>query len=152
MSAGNEAGPAEETVYEEPGSTWWPLLWGPVFAVIGVVVEALTGPVHWLAWFVVSVGMAGATAIWVHGRRSLCSVRLTRTTLRQGREEIPVARIAEVDAEAGPAMGARVLGGGWTVPKKFEGVAIKLDDGTDVLGWAMDGESLRAALRQVVAT
>jgi len=140
----------EPILYAEPGSTWWPVAWGPGFAVLAALIEALTGPVHALGWTVVGLGMAGAAAVWVSARRRLCAVRLTRRALYQGREELPVARIAEVGPEVGTSMGARVLGGNWAVPRAFEGVALRLDDGTQVLGWARDGAALRAALRRVL--
>jgi hypothetical protein len=140
----------QPTLYQEPGSTWWPVLWGPVFGAIGWLVEGLTGPVHATAWLLVGLGFGGAAAIWVNGRRRLCSVHLTQTTLRQGREELSVTRIAAVDDQVGVSMGARVLGGGWSVPRKLDGVPLKLDDGTEVLGWARDAAALRAALRRAV--
>jgi hypothetical protein len=142
--------PDAPAIYREPGSSWWPVAWGPIFAAVGALVEALTGPVHGFAWLVVALVMAGAAAIWVNARRKLCSVLLTRETLRQGNEELPVSRIVAVGDEVGTSMGARVLGGSWTVPRKLEGVPMKLDDGTDVLGWAKDGEALRTALRETI--
>jgi hypothetical protein len=145
--------PAEPALFEEPGSSWWPVSWGPAFAVAGATVEALSGPVHWVAWLVVGAGLAVAAAGWVRGRRRLLGVRLTRTALVQGWETLAVARIAEVAeyAEDEPT-GARVLGGGWTVPRRFTGVPVRLDDGHTVLAWARDGDGLRAALHGVVAS
>jgi len=136
-------------IFAEPGSTWWPVLWGPVFAVLGAGLEALSGRVHWVAWLVVGVGLAGAAAAWVRGRRRLLAVRLTGTTLTEGTESLAVQRIAEIDGVAAPPR-ARVLGGGWTVPRKFAEVPVRLDDGTVVLAWARDGEGLREALRGLV--
>ncbi|HET9142590.1 hypothetical protein, partial [Actinophytocola sp.] len=135
-------------LFEERGSSWWPVLWGPVFAVAGIAVEALSGPVHWVAWLVVGVGLAAAAAGWVRARRRLLGVRLTASTLTQGSETLAVARIAAVDGE--PPARARVLGGGWTVPRRFTGVPVRLDDGHIVLAWARDGDGLRAALHGVV--
>jgi hypothetical protein len=54
--------PAEPVLFDEPGSSWWPVLWGPAFAVAGVAVEALSGPVHSVAWLVVGAGLAAAAA------------------------------------------------------------------------------------------
>ncbi|MCE7005598.1 hypothetical protein LWC34_22620 [Kibdelosporangium philippinense] len=134
--------------YSEPGSTWWPVLWGPVFALVGATVEWTTGPVHVVAWVIVAFLFAGAAAVWVQARRRICSVELTHLTLRQGREELPLDQIAAADEEVGTPMAARVLGGGLAVPRKFESVPLKLWDGTTVLAWAQDGEALRAALRE----
>ena len=137
--------------YAEAGSSWWPVLWGPVFALAGGLVEATTGPVHLIAWIVVGIGLGGLAAVWVQARRRVHSVRLTGETLHQGREELPVERIAEVE-DVGPPLGARVLGGGWTVPKRFTEVPLRLRDGSVVLAWAKDPAALRAALRPLVGS
>ena len=135
--------------YAERGSSWWPLLWGPVFAVAGGLVEATTGPVHVLAWTVVGVALAVAAAVWVQARRQAFSVRLTHEVLYQGREELAVARIADIE-DVGPPLGARVLGGGWTVPKRFTEVPLRLRDGSVVLAWARNPDALRGALGPLV--
>ncbi|MBC6446496.1 hypothetical protein [Actinokineospora xionganensis] len=138
----------EPVLYAEPGSTWWPVLWGPVFAVTGAIVEVVTGPVHWLAWLVLAALLAALTAGWVKARRRVCSLSLTERTLRQGQEELPVDRIvAVIDGE--DALG-RPLGGGLTVPRKTYEIPLELDDGTTVLAWARDGAALRAALTPLV--
>lgn len=135
-------------LYAEPGSTWWPVLWGPVFVAIGVIVEVITGPVHWLAWLVLAVVLAAMTAGWVKARRRVCSLSLTPETLRQGQEDLPVERIAAVlDDE--DALG-RPLGGGLTAPRKTYEIPLELDDGTTVLAWARDPAALRAALTPLV--
>jgi len=136
--------------YAEPGSTWWPATWGVVFALVGVGVEALSGPVHVLAWVLVGIGLSGLMSIWVHARRRALSLRLTEDILYQGLEPLPVDRIAELD-DVGAPIGARVLGGGWTVPKKFTEVPLRLADGTVVLAWAKDPDAFRAALRPLLA-
>jgi hypothetical protein len=76
-------------------------------------------------------------------------VRVTRGALWQGREQLAVSRIAVV-TDLGAPVGARVLGGGWTVPRKYDELPLRLDDGTVVLAWARDGEALRSALSRVV--
>jgi hypothetical protein len=136
-------------LYAEPGSTWWPLLWGPAFALIGAGVEALSGPVHGLDWLIVGVLLFGIALLWVQARRRVCSVVLTSNALHQGREPLPTNQIAQVD-DVGPPVGARVLGGGWTVPKKFTEVPLRLADDTVVLAWAKDPDALRAAIRPLV--
>ncbi len=135
--------------YAEPGSTWWPATWGLVFALVGAGVEALSGPVHVLTWVLVGAALSGLTLIWVQARRRVCSLRLTADTLYQGREPLPVHRITELD-DVGTPIGARVLGGGWTVPKKFTEVPLRLADGTVVLAWAKDPDAFRAALRPLL--
>ena len=139
--------------FAEPGSSWWPLLWGPVFAGLGAGVEAMSGQPHLSAWLAVGAWLALVAAIWVRGRRRLLSVSLTEQELVQGQESLAVWRIAEVAAEQDGELpaGARVLGGGWTVPRKLSAVPLRLDDGSTVLAWARDGERLRSALRAVLA-
>lgn len=139
----------DPVLFEEPGSSYWPLLWGPIFAAVGAGLEATTGRVHGVAWPLVGIGLAGLAAVWVSSRRRLLTVRLTTTTLTQGQESLAVDRIAEVD-EVGTPAGARVLGGAWAVPRKFTDVPVRLHDGTVVLAWARDGEALRAALHGLV--
>ncbi|MET0133228.1 MAG: hypothetical protein ABW215_06505 [Kibdelosporangium sp.] len=140
----------QPVLYAEPGSTWWPVLWGPIFAVVGALVEWTTGPVHTLAWVLVAVLFAGMAAVWANARRNVCSVELTPVTLRQGRETLDVEKIAAADEEVGTPVAARILGGGWSVPRKFEAVPLELRDGTGVVAWARDGEALRAALRELI--
>ncbi|MBO0840877.1 MAG: hypothetical protein J2O49_08665 [Sciscionella sp.] len=140
----------QPTLYAEPGSSWWPVLWGPAFAAACVLFEvAFGGPVHWYLWALLAVGLGGLTAIWVNARRQICSVLLTSTELRQGRETLAVQRIAGVD-EVGVSIGAPVLGGGWAVPKRFTGMTLRLDDGSTVIAWARDADALRSALRALV--
>lgn len=137
--------------YAEPGSTWWPVAWGPVFALIGAGVEALSGPVHVLDWVMIGVVLAGFTALWVHARRQVCRVVLTDDTLSQGRETLGTNEIAEVTDDEPPA-GARVLGGGWSVPKRFREVPLRLRDDSVVVAWARNPDALRAALRSLAGS
>lgn len=140
----------QPTLYAESGSSWWPVLWGPAFAVVCALLEvSFGGPVHWYVWALLAVGLGGLTAIWVHARRVVCSVRLTPIELHQGRETLAVQRIADVD-EVGVSIGAPVLGGGWAVPKRFAGMPLRLDDGSTVIAWARDADALAAALRRLI--
>jgi hypothetical protein len=139
----------EPVHYAEEGSSWWPLLWGPLFAGIGAGTELLTGPVHTAAWVGVAVILFGIAAIWVRARRKVYRVELTPTTLQQGMESIETARIAQV-SDVGAGAGAKPLGGGWAVPRRTDEVPVKLDDGTVVLAWARDGEALKNALVRLV--
>ncbi|MBB4911836.1 hypothetical protein [Actinophytocola algeriensis] len=136
-------------LYAEPGSTRWPLLWGPAFAGIGAGVEALSGPVHTVAWLIVGIGLFGIFALWTNVRRKVYRVELTPAELRQGRETLPVKDIQQV-TDVGAAPGAKILGGGWSVPRKTYEVPLRLDDGSTVLAWARDDDALKAALARLV--
>lgn len=141
---------APESRYAEPGSSWWPLAWGPGFAIAGAVVETTTpGARHPWLWALLAVALVVAGAAWVYGRRRVYSVALSSSALVSGRETLAVSRIAEVTGIDSPA-GARVLGGGWSVPKGTTAVPLRLDDGSVVLAWARDPQALVAALRPLV--
>jgi hypothetical protein len=137
-------------LYAEPGSTWWPLSWGPAFAAVGLGFEEFTrGRPHPGGWLVVALALCVVAAVWVYAQRGMCSVQLTPLTLRQGRQVLPVRNIAAVD-EVGTPVGVRVLGGGWTPPRRTTGVPLRLDDGGVVLAWARHPECLRDALRALL--
>jgi hypothetical protein len=135
----------ERVLYAEPGSTWWPLLWGPAFAAVGAGLEAVTGPVHAVPWLVVAIVLFGLAALWVNARRKVYRVELTPSRLTQGRESIDTENITKV-TDVGAAPGARILGGGWTAPRRTTEVPVRLDDGTVALAWARDGEAFQKAL------
>lgn len=139
----------ERVLYEEQGSSWWPLLWGPVFAGAGAGLEATTGPMHTVPWLVVGIVLFGGAALWVNARRKFYRVELTPSTLQQGREKLDATTITKV-TDVGASAGARVLGGGWTTPRRTTEVPLRLDDGTVVLAWARDDEALRKALTDLV--
>lgn len=139
----------EPVLFAEAGSTWWPVLWGPLFAVVGAGVEALTGPVHWLPWIVVAFGLGGGAIVWVSARRKVYLVRLTTGTLTQGRERLAVTDVEQV-TDVGVPVGAKILGGGWTVPRRTTAVPLRLTGGSVVLAWARDDDGLRDALRRLV--
>ncbi|GAA0505214.1 hypothetical protein GCM10011581_32860 [Saccharopolyspora subtropica] len=137
-------------LYAERGSSWWPVLWGPAFALLGLGVEALTpGPVNTATWLLLAGALAAAAAVWVYGRRRLVSVRLTPTELVQGREVLEVRRISAV-RDVGAPVGARVLGGSWTVPKGTGEVPLRLDADEVVLAWAKNPEALARELTRLV--
>jgi hypothetical protein len=139
----------EPVLFAEQGSSWWPALWAPIFAAIGIGVEATTGIVHWLQWLVIGIGLGGFGLVWASARRKVYRVELTTATLTQGREQLPADRIAAV-TDVGAPTGAKILVGGWTVPRKTDEVPLRLDDGTVVLAWARDGEAFTEALRGLV--
>ncbi|MFI5562145.1 hypothetical protein ACIA2T_22950 [Amycolatopsis japonica] len=141
---------SEPPRYDEPGVGWTALLWAPLFALAGLLAELATGgPVHWLAWILVAVGLVAITVPWVYARRRYLSLEVTPDGYRQGRETLEAARIAEVLEDEAP-VGSRVLGGGWTIPKKFGEVGLKLEDGAFVRAWAKDPDALREALGDLV--
>jgi len=145
-----EAPGVEEAVrYHESGSTWWPLLWGPGFCGVGFTLETVTGASHGLAWIVVGVVLLGLTALWVSARRTDRAVTLTDTTLRMGTGMISVARIARVEGVPEP-VGARAIGGGFTIPAKTHPVPMELVDGSVVLGWARFSDDLVEVLAPMV--
>ncbi|XVV03438.1 DUF3093 family protein [Actinosynnema sp. CA-248983] len=140
----------QPVLYAEPGASWWPLLWGPVFVLVGVLVEAVTGGVWFALWAVVGLVLTGSAALWVAGRRRVYGVRLTPVALRLGQEELPVRDIAEVEGVE-PRAGAKVLGGGWTVPRGTSEVPVRLQDGTVVTAWAHDPDALRGAVHRLLS-
>lgn len=138
------------TLYREPGSSAWPLLWGPAFALVGYLLELLAGlRPHTAMWLLAGAGLLLLSAVWVYARRRFLVVEVSRSELRQGPEHLPATRIAGVAESADVSTGTRVLGGGLSVPRKFDELPVLLDDGTVVLAWARDGEALRTALERV---
>lgn len=136
-----------EPRYLEYGAKWRALLYGPLFALFGFLVELATGQVHVVQWILVGLVLAAITAPWVHARRRFLTVRVTETELWEGRESLPLAEIAETQDVGTPA-GARVLGGGWGTPRKYEELPLRLTDGSVVLAWARDVTALRAAIER----
>ncbi|WP_139235183.1 hypothetical protein [Actinopolyspora lacussalsi] len=122
---------AVEVRYAEPGSSWWPLLWGPAFALLGLVVELATpGPLHLPQWPVLAVLLAAAAVPWVRARRRFHSVTLTTVELTVGGESVPLDRLVLPEAE--PATrAARVLGAASTVPKGMTEVPLLLRQPAD---------------------
>lgn len=159
--------------YEEPAASWWALLFGPGFAVAGILFEVLTpGPVLYPVWLIAGFALTGFTAMWVYARKRFAVVRLTSDLLRQGEETLPVDRISAIadeqdeedeavdvgesaDGAAGTTgivpRASRVLGGGLAAPRKYDELPLRLDDGTVVLAWARDGQALRTALRELLS-
>jgi len=134
-----------EIRYLERGAKWTALLYGPLFAVLGYLAELATGSTHTVAWIIVGLGLAVITAPWIYARRRFLTVKVTSTELWAGRESLPLSRIAQVE-DVGAPTGARVLGGGWGTPRKYDELPIRLDDDTVVLAWAKDVRALRTAL------
>ncbi|WP_409183610.1 hypothetical protein F9C11_04240 [Amycolatopsis sp. VS8301801F10] len=142
---------AARTLYSEAGVGWSALVWGPLFALLGALAELTTGgPAHVVGWVLIGLALFGLTLPWVYARRRFLSLEVTTEGLRQGRETLAAERIASV-TDVGAPVGARVLGGGWSAPRKYDEVPVELDDGTVVLAWARDGEALKTALAELAA-
>lgn len=142
---------AGQVRFREPGASWASLLFGPVFGLFCASVEFFTGgPVQVVMWAIVAAVLVAFTALWVYARRTYCAVKLTPAALVTGPETLPVESIEEfVDGDSPP--GARVLGGGMSVPRKYHEIPLQLADGSVVVAWARDGEALRSALADVMA-
>ncbi|WP_328645828.1 hypothetical protein OHS58_40055 [Amycolatopsis sp. NBC_00348] len=139
-----------DRLYAESGVSWVAIVWGPVFAVVGALAELVTGgPVHLVGWLLVAFGLCVITIPWVYARRRFLSLEVTTKQLRQGREKVAAAELESV-TDVGTPVGARVLGGGWSVPRKYDSLPLKLADGTVVLAWAKDVEALQDALDRLV--
>ncbi|WP_326945889.1 hypothetical protein OG439_41295 [Amycolatopsis sp. NBC_01307] len=139
-----------DRLYAESGVSWVAIVWGPVFAVVGALAELVTGgPVHLVGWLLVAFGLCVITIPWVYARRRFLSLEVTTKQLRQGREKVQASELASV-TDVGTPVGARVLGGGWSVPRKYDSLPLKLADGTVVLAWAKDVEALQDALDRLV--
>lgn len=152
------SGTADGVVYQEPGASGWALLWAPAFAVAGYVSEVVSDvPPHTVMWWALGGGLLVLTLMWVAARRRFLCVRVSRSQLWQGRECLlteQIAQIVEVPAAQSPEWsfaGARVLGGGLTVPRKHDALPLRLHGGTVVLAWARDGEALRAAVESTMS-
>lgn len=153
----NEVG----ALYSEPGGRWRSVAFGPVFCLVGVVIELVLGvAVHWLAWLAAAPVLAGTTALHVLGARRHGAVQLTSCCLRQGTECLPVAEIAKVFDDPGVRAwddslldweNARALGESFSVPRRHTGIGLELVDGRLVQAWARADEPLRAALVEVVS-
>lgn len=139
-------------LFDEEGSTWWPVLVGPLLALAGgLAEETAPGGAAWPLWIAVGVIIAAVTAVVVRARRRFLRVVLTARTLQQGSTFLPVADIVAVRADDGSgAYGMRVLGDGPVVPRRYDALVLLLRDGAYRVAWARDGEGLRRALALVV--
>jgi hypothetical protein len=129
------------------------VLIGPVVAVGGLLLDRLApgGATPW-AWVVIGVVLFMPIALVVRARRRLLAVRVTRRSLVQGEESVPVARIAGVrPADGSGRYGIRPFGDHPTVPRHLGVVVVTLDDGTRRAAWARDAEGLHAALNGLLA-
>jgi hypothetical protein len=142
----------ESVRYVERAGSWRPVGAVAALCVVGYLVDlSLPGHrSHPLAWALALVGVGGVVGIGMYARAQFGSLTISDTTLRVGRESVP---LSTVDADylrdedaGGPPVGARVLGGGWSVPRGRVALPVRLTDGTVVLVPCRDGAAVRAAL------
>ncbi|WP_278313603.1 hypothetical protein [Lolliginicoccus levis] len=142
--------------FEEQGARWRTLLIVPIGCVTGIVIEAfMPGPVHWLGWAIAVVLVALVFAWQIAAARAHVSVYCDERILRQGTEVIEIGTIAEVlpaavGHEEPDWWSARALGELPTVPRRRNGIGLRLRDGSTVQAWARDDESLRSILADLV--
>ena len=141
-----------EIRYVERAVSWRPLGVVVALCVVGFVVDlALPGhQAHPLAWTLALLAIGGVVGIGMYARAQFGSLSISGTTLRVGRESIPLSTVDAsyllADDTGGAPVGARVIGGGWSVPKGRIGLPVRLIDGTVVLVPCRDGSAVRAAL------
>ncbi|MCA1006025.1 hypothetical protein LCL87_09860 [Rhodococcus hoagii] len=155
----SDGGDGQAPLFLEEGARWRTVAYGPVFCVIALVIELVTGPVvHWFALTLFAAILAGIVSVQVAAARRHVSVLLTASLLRQGAEEVPLGEIDEVLPEADPYAdepqpweSARTLGELSGVPRRRTGIGLRLRDGSLAQAWARDDEGLRDALTAAVA-
>lgn len=137
--------------YAEPGASWWLLAIGPALGILGALTELPgDGQVHVLAWLISAGLIAGFTALIVSARRRYVSLEVDGQRARFGQEWLDLTQVAELEPElAEDEELARVLGGGYAVPRGTKEVPLRLADATPVRGWARRPDRLRAALHEV---
>ncbi|QNG19802.1 hypothetical protein G4H71_15670 [Rhodococcus triatomae] len=148
----------DEVLFSEPGGQWRVVAYGPIFCLVVLTAELFTGPlVHWFALLLAAVLTAGLVALQVVAARTHVSVELTRTTLRDGTEELALADIAEVLPPADPDEyelekweTARALGELANVPRRRTAIGLRLRGGGLVRAWARDSAELRRQLDALV--
>src|SRR5690606_8340440 len=86
-----------ETLFYEPGGSWWVVAIGPVMLALTIGLELYGGgPVHWQVWSIFGAVLIGFSVLQVAAARKHVSVRLTERTLRQGTRSVELADIAEI--------------------------------------------------------
>ncbi|MEV0948041.1 hypothetical protein [Rhodococcus sp. NPDC049939] len=132
---------------------------GPVFCLIALVIELLTGPVvHWFALPLFAALLSGFISVQVVAARRHASVELTSSSLRQGTEDLPIVEIVKIMPPADPEARemqpwetARTLGELSAVPRRRSGIGLRLTSGALVQAWAKDDKGLRAQLEPLIA-
>lgn len=146
----------DEILFQEPGSSWWWLLAGPVSAATMVFIQMSSGvgfqPLVPAIFFVL---VTGFLAIQVKAARIHTSVELTPTYLREGMETLLIAEILQVyppasGSEAPKWQSARALGELTGVPRRRTGIGLKLSNDRMAQAWARKHQQLRTELTALV--
>lgn len=141
--------------YRESGASWRPVWVAALALAVGIVIDiVLPGPDHVGAWLVAVPVVLGLVALTCIAGRRVWSVELSEEQLQVGQETMSLDSVdlehlhaLEDGGEVGGAeTGARVLGGGWSIPKGRHALPLRRTDGTSVLVPTRDPESLRRAL------
>ncbi|MFT4201951.1 DUF3093 domain-containing protein [Gordonia sp. (in: high G+C Gram-positive bacteria)] len=141
-------------LYSEPGSTWWPILLGPVLIGAILTMEALgPGQVHWAVMAIFFVVITGPCYLFITAAREYASVELTEKTLRCGTRRINLADIETIYPQNNGAdykdwQKAPALGGLPAVPRGRKGIGLKTVNGKLSQAWARDVDRLRTELTQ----
>ena len=145
--------PGEPVLFEESGTRPWILLFGPVLAGLGIVLESLApGGASLPLWLGVGLLVFLYTLLLVRSRRRFLRVRLTASTLEQGTTTLPMSQVTSLRPVDEEHHGVRVLGDGPLVPRRLQPVVLRLSDGTRAVAWARDGAGLRRALEDLLRT
>ncbi|QRY64743.1 DUF3093 domain-containing protein [Gordonia sp. PDNC005] len=141
-----------ETLFYEPGGSWWVVVIGPALLALTLWLEiAGKGRIHWEVLTIFGVVLIGFTILQVKAARRHVSVRLTEQTLQQGARTIALSDIVTVypenrgsdfqDWESAPALGEL-----HAVPRRRKGVGVKLKNGKLAQAWARDVDRFRSEL------
>lgn len=156
-----DTGEGAEILFAEQGASWLWLLAGPASAVAMALLQRQAGggfePLVPLAFLVLVSGFLG---LQVKATRVHTSVELTRESLREGTEIVPVSEIVEVypDPPVSEKSGeplhrwqsARTLGELSGIPKGRTAVGLRLSSNRDAQAWARNPNGLREALNRLV--
>lgn len=143
-----------ETLFAEPGGSWWVVAIGPVLCLAVLIMEIIGGGrLHWPVLLVFAVLIGGFSLVQVYAARTHVSVRLTETSLRQGARTMKLDEIAEIfpqnnSPEPQKWESAPALGELSAVPRRRKGVGIKTHGGKLVQAWARDVDRFRSELVQ----
>ncbi|MFT3901041.1 MAG: DUF3093 domain-containing protein [Gordonia sp. (in: high G+C Gram-positive bacteria)] len=143
-----------EVLYAEPGSSWWPILIGPILIGAILIMEALgPGQVHWLVMGIFFVVITGPVYLFITAAKEFASVELTEKTLRCGTRRICLCDIATIYPENNGNdfkdwQKATALGGLPTVPRGRKGIGLKMVNDKLTQAWARDVDVLRTELTQ----
>ena len=143
-----------ETLYYEPGGSWWVVAIGPLL-VGAVLAMEIAGPgqVHWPIMLLFGGIIFFFSIVQVIAARRHVSVELTETTLRQGAKRIALDDIKRVHpanhtGEHQKWESARAIGELAGVPRRRKGVGLTMSDGSLAQAWARDVDRFRSELSE----